>query len=555
MYNLAILEDMAIVTHHRIIAKTVVPHENLKQGIVLFKVWLTQRTMRYGPDAFDGHMATLLLAYLVQTRRISTSSNSLAVFQTMLTFLCEVDFLQSVLDFTSADIVNMSRSEDFSGAKGRAGVLSHPIVSATADSSDSTNYNALWRVSRSSLIQLKSEARKSLTDLQTSQDSCFENLFMLSRGFYASHDVYFHVPMNCNQVESAVLANKSSQLAARVESAEDGVQADDEIRFSVDTERDLHNAILDHNSHVVLSAKIRDVIAEALGDRAEVVHTFVHNVRDGEQAVTTNRGPKYAHAHLPVMPLDTEAGDDSSSEWVISVGVVLNREKVHRRVDRGPSPDDTAALVQFRRFWGDRCQLRRFQDGAIIEAVVWEPPASHSSSIVDVVIRYSLGRHVYCVCGETSENVLSVSSQLESQYFRTSIPCGSQVGQAALSPYEDGNKLTRTAVEALDQLRGILTSQIKNIPLSFESLMAVSPELRYTAVHGPRPHPMVSSDKEWMKTLSGSTISLIAPPLTVIAKLESSGKWPVDPAAIKKSKTALLLRARSELMKQFEVSY
>ena len=43
-----------------------------------------------------------------------------------------------------------------------------------------------------------------------------------------------------------------------------------------------------------------------------------------------------------------------------------------RIVDRGPPADAAAAAAEFRRFWGDRAELRRFKDGAIVEAVVWQ---------------------------------------------------------------------------------------------------------------------------------------------------------------------------------------
>lgn len=43
-----------------------------------------------------------------------------------------------------------------------------------------------------------------------------------------------------------------------------------------------------------------------------------------------------------------------------------------RAVDIGPPADQAAAAAEFRQFWGDRSELRRFQDGAICEAVVWD---------------------------------------------------------------------------------------------------------------------------------------------------------------------------------------
>lgn len=498
--------------------------------------------MRFIVDGIDSHMAALLMAYIVQTRKVLPTAQPIQAFQAMLAFIVSTDFLNNVLDMTNSAIVNASHVEEYSSYKNRAGVLTHPVIH-TKDNTERMNYNAFWRVSKSALMILKNEATKSLSELQNSQDSCFDNLFMSSRSFYASHDVFFHVPMSTSALESTVLMNKSIDLATN------GVHED----FNKSLERELHNNILDLNSHQVIAAKARAVVEQALGDRAIEVHTHIRKINDDIKSVS---------AHVPRFPLNhsEEVDNGASSQWVVSIGILLNREKVHRRVERAAQNATEAEIELFRVFWGEKCQLRRFNDGAIVEAVVWEQPKSPSDSIIDEVVRYSLGRHLYAVCGESSETVRSVNAQLEAQYFRTSIPSAGVVSASTVDigkdTYEDGSKLTRTAVEALDSLRGILTSQIKNIPLSYESLMASTPELRYSAIHAPRQHPMLlhnGADHSWVKVLAGKTVSLLAPPLKVIAKIESSGKWPVDAEAIRKSKTALLLRTRQELMKQFQV--
>ncbi len=43
-----------------------------------------------------------------------------------------------------------------------------------------------------------------------------------------------------------------------------------------------------------------------------------------------------------------------------------------RTLDQGPPADQADAARAFRAFWGSKAELRRFQDGAITEAVVWE---------------------------------------------------------------------------------------------------------------------------------------------------------------------------------------
>ena len=38
---------------------------------------------------------------------------------------------------------------------------------------------------------------------------------------------------------------------------------------------------------------------------------------------------------------------------VICIGIVVNEEAFTRAVERGPSGDETSAVVQFRRLWGE----------------------------------------------------------------------------------------------------------------------------------------------------------------------------------------------------------
>jgi U3 small nucleolar RNA-associated protein 22 len=39
------------------------------------------------------------------------------------------------------------------------------------------------------------------------------------------------------------------------------------------------------------------------------------------------------------------------------------------------------AAAVFREFWGDKAELRRFKDGSILEAVVWEQPAGYGDML------------------------------------------------------------------------------------------------------------------------------------------------------------------------------
>ena len=62
----------------------------------------------------------------------------------------------------------------------------------------------------------------------------------------------------------------------------------------------------------------------------------------------------------------------------------------------GPSADDKVLATAFRQFWGDKSELRRFKDGAIVEAVVWqESSAGGGQSIPQLIVRHVLERRYY----------------------------------------------------------------------------------------------------------------------------------------------------------------
>lgn len=516
--------------------------------------------LRFAADGFDSHHATLLMAYLLQTRRVTTQISALSAFQAALTFLAETDLSTARCDFTTTEIA-------------KAATNTEPIFNASLlfplfdqSSENNVSVNVFWRLGKSTLLTLRSEAAISLRELQYNQDSCFQHLFMQRRSFFERHDIFFHFTM-----DSVIDA----------EAFKSSIDESDPVQANM--AKQVENAVLDRTALQYFPDKVVEYATKALGDRALLVTTSVRCI------LVAPTGAKEEFHHVANFPSwrQEHAKEESSPleqgatvQWIVSVGVIMNKEKAMRRVERGPSTgtDSADAAQAFRDFWGpQKCQLRRFQDGAIIDAVVWDLETSslatsslvgdptkrilstplRADRVVDVVMRYIIGRYLPSVSGSDGQYLYcNLSSQIEDFCHHVLIsptpravnrnPSLSNQGES------DPDTLTRHAVQALDQLRGLLTSQLKNLPLSFESLMAVTPELRYTAVIPVRPHPILLG-KDALKAHAGDVISLLCSPLRVFAKMESSGKWPQDAEAVAKCKTAFLLKTRAELKKQFEV--
>jgi hypothetical protein len=109
---------------------------------------------------------------------------------------------------------------------------------------------------------------------------------------------------------------------------------------------------------------------------------------------------------------------------------------------------------------------------------------------------YSLGQHMPSYAGKDGNMIRFASGQLE-----LLLPGNDS---DLTTDGHDSYTLSRQAVEALDKLRTILTSsKLKDLPLSVDTLVGISPELRYTSLYPPRSHPFVRGDKASLKSVAG----------------------------------------------------
>ena len=461
----------------------------------------------------------------------------------VLSFLAETNFLGTEIHFGGA---NSARTDSIWPAK-----LYHPVSKDVPD----VPYNSLWRISTSALLDLQNEAKIALRLLQREPDSAFNRIFLESKNFLSRYDLLFHIPsqplpsLSVKEDQNGSVSSSSSDATVALEQEGDlTVPQYLRDRILSISQRALRNRVKS------LSCSLRAVTTE---DSASSVKTW-----DRQQT-----------------PIDL------TSSLVVTLGLVLNNENSQRRVDKGAdtSADEngaselSTAAEEFRTFWGRKSELRRFKDGAIVDAVVWGEQDIHvdhsvssdgvklvrsrevtGEAIVEAIVRYSLGMHLPHCAGESGQLVSCLSGALEASlpgtsYTRRGLPEGT-VG-VSHKTLDSAPKLRYLhAIEALDKLRSILTSDMKDLPLVFESITGSHAALRYTSTLPPMPHPSLLNTKDKMKEYSGVAISLVAQPMLIVGQVEGGGRWPTEIEAAKKVKTALLLRTGSLLRAQFEVS-
>jgi U3 small nucleolar RNA-associated protein 22 len=239
----------------------------------------------------------------------------------------------------------------------------------------------------------------------------------------------------------------------------------------------------------------------------------------------------------------------------VVIGIILDSAHLHRRVDRGPPASDESGCIKFKQFWGEKSEMRRFKDGAIIEAVVWSEsdfplgtknarPSKLSTTIVQYILRHHLPFH---------SNVRAASDQIADLLpeFTQSAPfVNSQGTNLALHTTA---ALYRRAIEAADVLRRIITSDLKGFPLIIESLRPVTSALRYTSLFPPLFSPLVSASKHTMTWFSGDSVNPVHQAMAIVAQLQKSNRWPGELTAIRSLKAALLVKLSTSLEEQFSV--
>lgn len=536
-YNMGILEDVAVMPQNRLLGGIFTSAPAAKQAVALLKVWLTQRGLRWGVDMLDGHDISLLIAFAVQTRRVPAQATALSIFQSVIQLLADSDLLAS--DTLLSFAVSASGATGTKADRQRAlfpVCLFHPLV---ASATDMIEYNCFWRVSESSYLQLREEAQHTKRLLQVGLETTFHDVFMQKSTFFQRYEVYYHVPVDISKFVTLSV---------------DGIKA------------------APHSSLASLNTQIFDLGKRALplGDRLVSMHTLVH--REG-----SNEAEKQTSHWFPQRLVDSPVPTNAKCSVVI--GLVLDQNNAMRKVDRSPTAvsDHPAGTVSdFRRFWGDKCELRRFKDGSIVEALVWEDiPAGRKESksalvrksiskgeiVVDNILRYVLGRFMAAICGSVGQDLYSVSCALEQllpgngDATPVSTSAESQVGALDPRASMDSFSLHQQLVAAIDSLRRILASDLKSLPLLIDSVTCCQPAARYTSFYPPLPHPFLTgdNDRSLLKLLAGRSVSLVVEPVQLHAVFGHSGKWPASKEAAAKTMTAFLIFIAEQLEKQFGI--
>ncbi|XP_072166858.1 nucleolar protein 6-like [Diadema setosum] len=490
-YNSTILQDMSYESHLHYLFNASHDFPAFSEAVLLLKVWLHQRELDQGGDGFHGFLASMLVAHLLDVGKINRMMSAYQVFRNTMHFIASSDWTSHGLD--------LSRGSPSHDAPPLLEFHRHfPVV--FLDPSGCLNLCSEMTVS--SYEHLKHEASQSLGILEDRRIDAFQCLFMTPVPFSRKFDHFIRID-NLSEMRPGI---KKFCLQ-------------DEV---MDVAGDFT---------LVVRQRLLELLKRALGERVQLISSQLH--------------------HTSQWPLNA-APPKSVDQGPLSIGLLLNPSLASSILDKGPTAN-TPEAAEFSEFWGKKCELRRFQDGSICEAVVW-PGSSVSEKRL---VCCHIVKHVFELhAGISPDSVCYIGDQLD-PILHQPIPDPSSGTDGPDKPVmgtgEEEHALISAAYTKLSQhLRGL-----KDLPLSIGSVQGTSQAFRHTEVHPPAPgFPAAIKLKQTQKINPVRTPSpdkqspAWVPSLKVMCHLESSGKWPDDLEAIHHIKAAFHLKMAELLRKQ-----
>ncbi|XP_076443983.1 nucleolar protein 6-like [Babylonia areolata] len=292
----------------------------------------------------------------------------------------------------------------------------------------------------------------------------------------------------------------------------------------------LTDQALDHGGPVVslVIPRILDLLDQGLGDRVLLLQT------------------------LPVAsPVWSVTEDPVPRVRELSVGLLLHKSNSLRLVDRGPAANVPEAL-DFRQFWGEKSELRRFKDGGISEAVVWALTTglSQKRSVCGQIVAHVLNRHAAISPGQLQshgrmlDSVLHVPRRIITQTDKDSKRDKKASRSGAV--YGTGEERIYHIRQVLEDLGKTLRRL--DLPLMINAVSGIDPVFRFSEVFPAHPAVKQMTSEDLLK--GHNPLPLYTPAMTVICSLEGSGHWPEDVDRIRDLKTLYLMDLAEKLQQK-----
>ncbi|EMP32511.1 Nucleolar protein 6 [Chelonia mydas] len=488
-YNNSILCDTGLESNLLFLAGAGADFPGMRDGVTLLKVWLHQWELDKGLGCLNGFMASMLVAYLLAKHKISQGMSGYQVLRSVLQFLATSDLSATGISLSKDSDSSLPTLADFHQAFEVVFVDPSGLVNLCAD------------MTASKYKQVQFEAKRSMEVLDDRTVDGFQLLLMTPKPLIRTFDHVFHL----KHVSKLQGACKKMQLL---------------------------NELMDRGGNYVAAALpfVTSLLARGLAGR---VLLLTHSLPQAPQWPISAEPPKHKDAgHL-------------------SFGLLLTPEFATSILEKGPEADRPEA-AEFRKFWGEKSELRRFQDGAICEAVVWGAETMCQKRLIpEQIVKHLLWLHAdipessICYTGAVLESVIRVGREScggREQQPAPAVPDAvglviafgrtqrSLVGEL---PAGTGEEAMVSIVRSYDDLSRKLWN-LEGLPLMVTAVQGTHPTLRYTEVFPPTPmkpdysYHMRIKDKESLLPLAEKPCPAYIAPMKVVCHMEGSGQGPLD---------------------------
>lgn len=226
----------------------------------------------------------------------------------------------------------------------------------------------------------------------------------------------------------------------------------------------------------------------------EMYSTFKRGLGDRATLIDFKTTPQHCWS------LDQES-NLYKEDYTLEIALLINPDAITRIVDHGPSADEPEEAAEFRKFWGEKAELRRFKDGSISESLIW----ASNSPITVQIISYLAMFHF---------NLLPSSITTKTQDLEQSV----LVNDSPVSPKDAFRLINSTFQKLTSTLHGL-----EGLPLPIRSILPADAKLRSSSVG----HPL---------------LPVTTSPIDMIVQFDSSTRWPDSLPAIQHTKIAFLLK-------------
>lgn len=172
-----------------------------------------------------------------------------------------------------------------------------------------------------------------------------------------------------------------------------------------------------------------------------------------------------------------------TNEKKLSFGLIINPEHSIEVLNKGPQANQPEA-EPFKRFWGDKSELRRFQDGSITEACVWTSQTATLKSkraICKDIVLHLLQHHFNIL----PKQINYVADEMDLAY---------SVVSTINNEENNSENLALSVIQSFDEVAKNIRA-LKDIPLDVHSILGHSAVMRYCEIQPILPQAIFDSRK------------------------------------------------------------